>query len=36
MKEMYEALDGAADGGFAVDEDLRIQFWNTAAEEIRW
>ena len=34
MKEMYEALDGAADGGFAVDEELRIQFWNTAAEEI--
>jgi PAS domain S-box-containing protein len=34
MKEMYEALDVAADGGFAVDEELRIQFWNTAAEEI--
>jgi PAS domain S-box-containing protein len=34
MKEMYEALNGAADGAFVVDEELRIQFWNSAAEEI--
>lgn len=34
MNEMYEALNGAADGAFIVDEELRIQFWNRAAEEI--
>jgi PAS domain S-box-containing protein len=34
MDEMYEALVGAADGAFVVDEELRIQFWNKAAEEI--
>ena len=34
MKEIYEALNGAADGAFVVDEELRIKFWNRAAEEI--
>jgi PAS domain S-box-containing protein len=34
MNEMYEALYGAADGAFVVDEELRVQFWNRAAEEI--
>ena len=33
MNKMYEALIGAADGAFVVDEELRIQFWNRAAEE---
>jgi PAS domain S-box-containing protein len=34
MNDMYEALDGAADGAFAVDEELRIHIWNDAAEDI--
>jgi PAS domain S-box-containing protein len=34
MKEIYEVLNGAADGAFVVDEQLRIQFWNRATEEI--
>lgn len=34
MKEMYEAFNNAADGVFIIDEELRIQFWNRAAEEI--
>lgn len=34
MNEMYEALVSAADGAFVIDEELRIQFWNRAAEEI--
>jgi PAS domain S-box-containing protein len=34
MSEIYEALEGAADGAFVVDEELRIHFWNEAAEEI--
>lgn len=34
MKEICEALNGAADGAFIIDEKLRIQFWNRAAEEI--
>lgn len=33
MSRLFEALKGAADGAFIVDEDLRIQFWNGAAEE---
>lgn len=34
MSEIFEALEGAADGAFAVDEELRIHLWNGAAEEI--
>lgn len=34
MSELLEALNGAADGAFVVDEQLRIRFWNETAEEI--
>jgi PAS domain S-box-containing protein len=34
VNELFEALTGAADGAFAVDEELQIHFWNKAAEEI--
>jgi len=34
LNEMLEALKGAADGAFVVDEALRIRSWNEAAEEI--
>lgn len=34
MDEFVEALDGAADGAFIVDEDLRIVYANSAAEEV--
>lgn len=34
MNEVYEALIGAADGAFVVDDELKIHFWNKAAEEI--
>lgn len=34
MKDMYEALNGTADGAFVIDDQLRIQLWNRAAEEI--
>jgi PAS domain S-box-containing protein len=34
MKEIYDALNGAADGALIIDEKLRIQFWNRAAEQI--
>ena len=33
MSRLHEALQGAADGAFIVDENLRIHFWNGAAEE---
>lgn len=34
MSDMVEALNSTADGAFVVDEELRIRFWNEAAEEI--
>ena len=34
MSEIFEALEGTADGAFVVDEQLRIQFWNEPAEKI--
>lgn len=33
VSRLFEALQGAADGAFVVDEELRIHFWNQAAEE---
>lgn len=33
MSRLFEALESAADGAFAVDDELRINFWNGAAEE---
>jgi len=32
--EIFEALKGAADGAFVVDDELQIQFWNDSAEKI--
>lgn len=34
MNKIIETLDGAADGAFVVDDELRIHIWNEAAEEI--
>lgn len=34
MSELIEALSGAADGAFVVDDELRIRYWNGAAEKI--
>jgi PAS domain S-box-containing protein len=34
VSEMFKALEGAADGAFVVDDELRIHTWNEAAEEI--
>ena len=32
--EIFKGLDNMADGVFIVDDTLRIQLWNKAAEEI--
>lgn len=34
MSRLFEALRDAADGAFVIDEDLRILYWNKAAEAI--
>ncbi len=34
MDSLFQVLDGAADGAFAIDEDQRIVYWNRAAQEI--
>jgi PAS domain S-box-containing protein len=34
VSRLFEALGGAADGAFVIDEDLRIVYWNNAAESI--
>lgn len=34
MSRLFEALRDAADGAFVVNEELRIHYWNAAAEEI--
>ena len=34
MSRLFEAIRDAADGAFVVDDDLRIIFWNKAAEAI--
>jgi PAS domain S-box-containing protein len=34
LSRLFEALRNSADGAFAIDEDLRIVFWNKAAETI--
>jgi len=31
---LFDALDNAADGAFAIDDELRVVFWNKAAENI--
>lgn len=33
-KEIFSSLEDTADGVFIVDNDLRISYWNSAAEEI--
>ena len=32
MSQLFEALGNAGDGAFVIDEDLRIVYWNRAAE----
>jgi PAS domain S-box-containing protein len=34
VSKLFEALNDAADGAFVVDENLRIIYWNEAAEEL--
>ncbi|MEJ2599360.1 MAG: LuxR C-terminal-related transcriptional regulator [Anaerolineales bacterium] len=34
MSRLFEALRVAADGAFVIDEELRIVYWNKAAEAI--
>ncbi len=34
MDSLFQALEGAADGAFVIDEDQRIVYWNQAAQEI--
>ena len=34
MSRLFEALKDAGDGAFVIDEELRILFWNKAAEAI--
>ena len=34
MSRLFEALKDAGDGAFVIDEELRILFWNRAAEAI--
>jgi PAS domain S-box-containing protein len=34
VNKIFEALEGAADGAFVVDEKLRFRFWNKAAENM--
>jgi len=34
MNRLFEALRDAADGAFVIDENLRIVYWNKAAESI--
>jgi PAS domain S-box-containing protein len=34
VSRLFEALRDAADGAFVIDEELRIVFWNEAAETI--
>ena len=34
VSRLFEALRDAADGAFVIDKDLRILFWNKAAETI--
>jgi PAS domain S-box-containing protein len=34
VSRLFEALKNSADGAFVVDEDLRVVYWNKAAEVI--
>ncbi|HKJ37381.1 MAG TPA: LuxR C-terminal-related transcriptional regulator [Anaerolineales bacterium] len=34
MNRLFDALDGAADGAFVIDDELRVIYWNKAAENI--
>jgi PAS domain S-box-containing protein len=34
MDSLFQVLDSAADGAYAIDEDQHIVYWNKAAEEI--
>ena len=34
MKLLFDALNNAADGAFVIDDELRVVYWNKAAENI--
>ena len=34
MSRLFEALRNAADGAFVIDDELRVIYWNEAAEKI--
>lgn len=34
MKGLMEALEGAGDGAFIIDEELKFIYWNSSAEEM--
>ena len=34
VSRLYDALDSTADGAFVVDNELRVVYWNKAAEKI--
>jgi len=34
VSRLFEALGNAGDGAFVIDEDLRVVFWNKAAEAL--
>ena len=34
MSQLFDSLEGAADGAFAVSEALQISYWNKAAEDL--
>lgn len=34
MSRLFEALRNAADGAFVIDDELRVVYWNKAAENI--
>jgi PAS domain S-box-containing protein len=34
MSRLFDSLEGAADGAFAVSEALQISYWNKAAEDL--
>ena len=34
MSRLFDALDVAADGAFVIDDEMRVIYWNKAAEKI--
>ena len=34
MEDLFQMLDGAADGAFVINENQQLVYWNQAAQEI--